>query len=165
MAISSLNPVMFRRVAGAFTTGVTVITVEREPGLVHGMTANSFTSVSLDPLLILVCVDHDARLLSYLKSQRRFGVSILREDQQSLSEYFAKTEQTPQEDARLDVRYTWTSSGIPLLDNTLAQLACNVVAEHPAGDHTIFIGEVESMESHDGEPLLFHRGQYRRLAP
>jgi len=165
MAISSLNPVMFRRVAGAFTTGVTVITVEREPGLVHGMTANSFTSVSLDPLLVLVCVDHDARLLSFLKSQRRFGVSILREDQQSLSEYFAKTEQTPQEDARLDVRYTWTSSGIPLLDNTLAQLACNVVAEHPAGDHTIFIGEVESMESHDGEPLLFHRGQYRRLAP
>ena len=165
MAISSLNPVMFRRVAGAFTTGVTVITVEREPGLVHGMTANSFTSVSLDPLLVLVCVDHDARLLSFLKSQRRFGVSILREGQQSLSEYFAKTEQTPQEDARLDVRYTWTSSGIPLLDNTLAQLACNVVAEHPAGDHTIFIGEVESMESHDGEPLLFHRGQYRRLAP
>ena len=165
MAISSLNPVMFRRVAGAFTTGVTVITVEREPGLVHGMTANSFTSVSLDPLLVLVCVDHDARLLSFLKSQRRFGVSILREDQQSLSEYFAKTEQTPEEDARLDVRYTWTSSGIPLLDNTLAQLACNVVAEHPAGDHTIFIGEVESMESHDGEPLLFHRGQYRRLAP
>ncbi len=165
MAISSLNPVLFRRVTGAFTTGVTVITVEREPGVVHGMTANSFTSVSLDPLLVLICVDHEARLLSFLKSQRRFGVSILREGQQSLSEYFAKTEQTAEEDARLGVRYTWTSSGIPLLDNTLAQLACNVVAEHPAGDHTIFIGEVESMESHDGEPLLFQRGQYRRLAP
>jgi flavin reductase (DIM6/NTAB) family NADH-FMN oxidoreductase RutF len=165
MAISSLNPVMFRRVMGAFTTGVTVITVEREPGLVHGMTANSFTSVSLDPLLVLVCVDHDARLLSFLKSQRRFGVSILRVGQQALSEYFAKAEQTPETDARLGIRYTWTSSGIPLLDNTLAQLACNVVGEHPAGDHTIFIGEVESMESLDGEPLLFHRGQYRRLAP
>ncbi|HWY07368.1 MAG TPA: flavin reductase family protein [Candidatus Acidoferrales bacterium] len=165
MAISSLNPVMFRRVTGAFTTGVTVITAERAPGLVHGMTANSFTSVSLDPLLILVCVDHDARLLSFLKSQRRFGVSILREDQQALSEYFAKAEQTPEEDARLGVRYMWTSSGVPLLGNTLAQLACNVVGEHPAGDHTIFIGEVESMECHDGEPLLFHRGQYRRLAP
>jgi len=165
MAISSLNPAMFRRVTGAFTTGVTVITVEREPGLVHGMTANSFTSVSLDPLLVLVCVDHDARLLSFLKSQRRFGVSILREGQQVLSEYFAKTEQTQEEDARLGIRYRWTSSGIPLLDNTLAQLACNVVGEHPAGDHTIFIGEVETMECHDGEPLLFHRGQYRRLAP
>jgi flavin reductase (DIM6/NTAB) family NADH-FMN oxidoreductase RutF len=165
MAISSLNPVTFRRVMGAFTTGVTVITVEREPGLVHGMTANSFTSVSLDPLLVLICVDHDARLLSFLKSQRRFGVSILREGQQALSEYFAKAEQTPEEDARLGVRYMWTSSGVPLLENTLAQLACNVVAEHPAGDHTIFIGEVETMECHEGEPLLFHHGQYRRLAP
>jgi flavin reductase (DIM6/NTAB) family NADH-FMN oxidoreductase RutF len=165
MAISSLNPVMFRRVAGAFTTGVTVITVEREPGLVHGMTANSFTSVSLDPLLVLVCVDHEARLLSFLKSQRRFGVSILREGQQALSEYFAKIEQTPEEHARLGIRYKWTPSGIPLLDGTLAEMACNVVGEHPAGDHTIFIGEVESMESHGGEPLLFHRGQYRRLAP
>jgi flavin reductase (DIM6/NTAB) family NADH-FMN oxidoreductase RutF len=165
MAISSLDPVTFRRVTGAFATGVTVITVEREPGLVHGMTANSFTSVSLDPLLVLVCVDHDARLLSFLKSQRRFGVSILREGQQALSEYFAKIEQTPEEHARLGIRYKWTSSGIPLLDDTLAELACNVVGEHPAGDHTIFIGEVESMECHDGEPLLFHRGQYRRLAP
>jgi flavin reductase (DIM6/NTAB) family NADH-FMN oxidoreductase RutF len=165
MAISSLNPVMFRRVAGAFTTGVTVITVEREPGLVHGMTANSFTSVSLDPLLVLVCVDHEARLLSFLKSQRRFGVSILREGQQALSEYFARPEQTPDADASMGIRYKWTPSGIPLLDGTLAELACNVVGEHLAGDHTIFIGEVESMECHDGEPLLFHRGQYRRLAP
>ena len=165
MAISSLDPVTFRRVTGTFATGVTVVTVEREPGVVHGMTANSFTSVSLDPLLVLVCVDHDARLLSFLKSQRRFGVSILREGQQALSEYFAKCELTPEADARLGIRYRWTSSGIPLLDGALAELACNVVGEHPAGDHTIFIGEVESMECHDGEPLLFHRGQYRRLAP
>lgn len=165
MAISSLDPVMFRRVTGAFATGVTVITVERDPGVVHGMTANSFTSVSLDPLLVLVCVDHDARLLSFLKSQRRFGVSILREEQQALSEHFAKCEQTPEADARLGIRYRWTSSGIPLLNDALAQLACNVVGEHPAGDHTIFIGEVESMECFDGQPLLFHRGRYRRLAP
>src|SRR5258707_7805347 len=165
MAISSLDPVTFRRVAGTFTTGVTVITVERDPGVVHGMTANSFTSVSLDPLLILVCVSHEARLLSFLKTQRRFGVNILREDQQALSEFFAKIEQTQEAHARLGIRDRWTASGIPLLEATLAQLACNVVAEHPAGDHTIFIGEVESMESHDGEPLLFHRGQYRRLSP
>jgi len=165
MAISSLDPVTFRRVAGTFATGVTVITVERDPGVVHGMTANSFTSVSLDPLLVLACISHEARLLSYLKSQRRFGVSVLREDQQALSEYFAKLDQTAEEHSRLGVRYRWSSSGIPLLHGTLAGLACNVVAEHPAGDHTIFIGEVESMESHEGEPLLFHRGQYRRLAP
>jgi len=165
MTISSLDPVAFRRVTGTFATGVTVITVERDPGVVHGMTANSFTSVSLDPLLVLVCVDHDARLLSFLKSQRRFGVSILRAGQQTLSEHFAKCDQTPEADAQIGIRYRWTSTGIPLLEGALAELACNVVGEHPAGDHTIFIGEVETMECHDGEPLLFHRGQYRRLAP
>ena len=90
MATTSLTPELFRRVMGNFATGVTVITVEREPGKVHGMTANSFTSVSLDPLLVLVCVDQNAQLFSFLKMQRRFGVNILRSDQQSISEHFAK---------------------------------------------------------------------------
>lgn len=165
MSTSTLNPALFRRVAGAFTTGVTIITVERGPGRVHGMTANSFTSVSLEPLLVLVCVSHDARLLSFLKTQRRFGVSILRQGQQALSEHFAKGEQTPEVEEQLGIRFQWTESGVPLLEGALAHLACNLVAEHPAGDHTIFLGEVESMACHDGEPLLFHRGQYRRLAP
>src|ERR1700752_5323216 len=119
MATSSPTPELFRRVLGTFATGVTVITAERAPGQVHGMTANSFASVSLDPLLVLVCVDQDARLLSYLKAQRRFGISILREDQQALSEYFAKLDQTAEEHARLGIRYRWTSSGIPVLEGTL----------------------------------------------
>jgi flavin reductase (DIM6/NTAB) family NADH-FMN oxidoreductase RutF len=161
---STLNSRVFRRVAGAFTTGVTVITVERGPGQVHGMTANSFTSVSLDPPLVLICVGHDARLLSFLKSQRRFGVSILRDGQQMLSEHFAKGEQTLEAEARLGIQFQWTPAGIPLLVGALAYLSCNVVAEHEAGDHTIFIGEVESMDYEEGEPLLYHRGHYRRLA-
>jgi flavin reductase (DIM6/NTAB) family NADH-FMN oxidoreductase RutF len=165
MSTQTLTPELFRRVAGAFTTGVTVITVEREPGIVHGMTANSFTSVSLEPLLVLVCVSHEARLLSFLKSQRRFGVSILRQEHQALSEHFAKGEQSPEAENRLGIRFLWTPSGVPLLDGALAHLSCNLVAEHPAGDHSIFLGEVESMAYHDGEPLLFHHGQYRRLAP
>ena len=165
MAAISHNSAMFRRVAGTFATGVTVVTVEREPGQVHGMTANSFTSVSLDPLLVSVCVDHDARLLSFLKAQRRFGVSILGVGQQELSQHFAKGEQTPEAEQRLGIRFVWTPDGVPLLEEALAHLACNVVAEYPAGDHTIFIGEVESMDCREGEPLLFHRGQYRRLAP
>jgi flavin reductase (DIM6/NTAB) family NADH-FMN oxidoreductase RutF len=165
MATSSLDPILFRRVAGAFTTGVTVITVEREPGLVHGMTANSFTSVSLDPLLVLVCVAHEAKLLSFIKSQHRFGVSILKQGQEILSEHFAKGEQTAEAEARLGIRFRWTPTGVPLLENALAHLSCNAVAEHLAGDHTIFVGEVESMDCQEGEPLLFHRGEYRRLAP
>jgi flavin reductase (DIM6/NTAB) family NADH-FMN oxidoreductase RutF len=163
MNSTTLTPQQFRRIVGHFATGITVITVEREPGQVHGMTANSFTSVSLDPLLILICVDHNARLLSYLKVQRRFGVSILRDMQQPTSEHFAKPLQDVAVTERLGIRFRWTESGIPLLEDALAHLACNVVGEHPAGDHTLFLGEVESMDAGQGDPLLYHMGKYRRL--
>ena len=163
MSTSILTPQQFRRVVGHFATGITVITVEREPGQVHGMTANSFTSVSLDPLLILICVDHNARLLSYLTVQRRFGVSILKETQQATSEHFAKPLQDEVATERLGIRFRWTDSGIPLLEEALAHLACNVVAEYPAGDHAIFLAEVESMSVSEGEPLLYHMGRYRKL--
>jgi flavin reductase (DIM6/NTAB) family NADH-FMN oxidoreductase RutF len=165
MTTSSPTPELCRRVLGTFATGVTVITAERAPGQVHGMTANSFASVSLDPLLVLVCVDQDARLLSYLKAQRRFGISILKDSQQHLSELFADPQQDPADYARLGVRFRWTDTGIPLLEDALAHLACNLIAQHMAGDHTIFIGEVESLDLRDGEPLLYYRGQYRRLQP
>jgi flavin reductase (DIM6/NTAB) family NADH-FMN oxidoreductase RutF len=163
MATTSLTPELFRRVMGNFATGVTVVTVEREPGKVHGMTANSFTSVSLDPLLVLVCVDQNAQLLSFLKMQRRFGVNILRSDQQALSEHFAKPHPPPEEERQLNVQFDWTDSGIPLLAGVLGQLACNVAAQYMAGDHTIFIGEVESMREGQGDPLLYHRRHYRQL--
>lgn len=164
MSTTSVSPELFRRVMGSFPTGIAVITVEREPGQVHGMTANSLASVSLDPLLILVCIDQNARLMSYLKSQRRFGVNILKDTQQQISQHFAKPQpDDPLEEARLGVRFQWTSTGIPLLEDALAHLACNVVAQYASGDHTIFVGEVESMELKDGEPLLYHRGKYHAL--
>lgn len=165
MAASTPTPELFRRVLGTFATGVTVITAERAPGAVHGMTANSFASVSLDPPLVLVCVDQNARLLSFLKTQRRFGLSILRDSQQRVSEFFAGPQQNSADCARLGIRFRWTESGIPLLEDALAHLACNVVAQYMAGDHTIFIGEVESLQTLGGEPLLYLRGQYRRLQP
>lgn len=140
-----------------------MITAEREPGKVHGMTANSFTSVSLDPFLILVCVDQKAHLLGYLKAQRRFGVSILKNTQQPLAEFFAQPEQDPAEEARLGMRFQWTPSGVPLLEDALAHLTCNVAAQYMSGDHTIFVGEVQSLDLHEGEPLVHHRGKYRRL--
>ena len=154
---------LFRRVMGHFATGITVITVEREPGQVHGMTANSFNSVSLEPPLVSVCVDEDSLLLSFLKTQRRFGVSILNDTQQALSEHFATGEQGPEADARLGICYRWTDSRIPVLEDALAHLICNVVAEYPAGDHTLFLGEVESADLGDGRPLLYYSGQYRTL--
>src|SRR5260370_9559695 len=89
MPTSSLSSFEFRKAMGHFTTGVTVLTVEREPDKVHGMTANSFTSVSLDPMLILVCVDQRAKLLPFLKKKKSYGVSVLKAGQQAISDYFA----------------------------------------------------------------------------
>jgi len=142
-----------------------VLTVERAPRQVHGMTANSVTSVSLDPLLLLICVDQRAHFLPMVKDKKRFGVNILKEDQQAISKYFAQTEEKPEVEAQLGIRYRWTESGIPLLEDALVHVACNVIASYIAGDHTIFLGEVESAEVFDGEPLLYFRGAYRRIAP
>jgi flavin reductase (DIM6/NTAB) family NADH-FMN oxidoreductase RutF len=128
------------------------------------MTANSFTSVSLDPLLILICVSQNAQLLPMVKKQKRFGVNILKDNQRAISEYFARTEESAEIEKRLGIRYRWTETGIPLLEDALVHLGCNVVASHVAGDHTIFIAEVESVEVYEGEPLLYLRGNYRPVA-
>lgn len=163
MAAGKLTPLDFRLALAQFATGVTVVTVESEPGLVHGMTANSFTSVSLEPLLILVCVEERAKLLALLQQKRRFGVSILKDSQQSVSEFFARKDQPLDAESRLGISYHWTPSGIPLVDNTLCHIACLLVDAHVAGDHTICLGEVESAEVFPGDPLLFFRGEYRKI--
>ena len=141
-----------------------MITVERGPRQVHGMTANSFTSVSLDPLLILICVDENAKLLPLVRRQKRFGVNILKENQQAISEYFAQPEESEDIEKSLGIRFRWTESGIPLLEEALTHLTCEVVSSYVAGDHTIFIAEVISVEVYDGEPLLYFRGDYRKIA-
>lgn len=165
MKSSLLNSAVFRQALGRFATGVTVVTAERAPGEVHGMTANSFTSVSLEPLLILVCVDEDARMLPVLKKTQRFGVSVLKDTQRAISEFFAQPEQDPEVERALGIRFEWPAEGTPVLADTLVQLTCTVVASHPAGDHTIFLAEVESAEVFEGEPLLFFRGAYRIISP
>jgi flavin reductase (DIM6/NTAB) family NADH-FMN oxidoreductase RutF len=154
----------FRKALGHFATGITVVTVERAPGLVRGMTANSFTSVSLDPRLILVCVDKSAKILPLLESNKRFGVSVLKEGHEAISEYFAKGVQSAEAEQRLSIHYRWTPNGIPVLENALLQLSCEVVASYLAGDHTIFIGEVAGAEIHEGKPLLYFGGEYRHMA-
>lgn len=164
MRIPSLTALEFRRALGHFATGVTVITVEREPGKIHGMTASSFTSVSLHPTLILVCVDHRAKMLPLLHKRRNFGISVLKAGQEAISDYFACGELSAEAEERLSIRYRWLPSGIPILENALLNLSCKVVASHLSGDHTIFVGEVEGAEIHEGEPLLFYRGGYHKIA-
>jgi len=167
MSSAPLTSLNFRRALSQFATGVTVITVECAPRRVHGMTANSFTSVSLEPPLISVCVDERAHLLPMIKERRVFGVNVLKENQQNLSEFFARPEQDQEEhereEARLQVSFDWTRERIPLLNNVLCQVACSLYAAHVAGDHTIVVGEVLSARLYSGDPLIFFRGDYTRL--
>ena len=108
------------------------------------MTANSFASVSLDPPLISVCVDEKARILPLLRERQRFGVNVLKRDQQLLSEYFAGLDQSVAAQERMGLRFRWTEQGIPMLENVLCQFSCRFSGQHVAGDHTIVIAEVES---------------------
>jgi flavin reductase (DIM6/NTAB) family NADH-FMN oxidoreductase RutF len=155
-----LNANDFRKAMGSFATGVTVITVDQE-GEVHGMTANAFTAVSLDPVLVLVCVDHQARTHAHLQARKRFGVNVLRRDQQAISEYYAGPAETHQHAEAAGARFDRTAQGTTVLQGALAYLECRLHSAQPAGDHTIFIAEVEHVEARGGEPLLYFRSQYR----
>lgn len=153
----------FRKAMGSFATGVTVITVDYE-GEVHGMTANAFTSVSLDPLLVLVCVDHRARTHTHLHAKKRFGVNVLAENQQAISEYYALPTPTHQHaEQETGARFDRTQHGTPVLHGALAYLECRLHTAQDAGDHTIFIAEVEDVVVRAGDPLLYFRGAYRQI--
>jgi len=153
----------FRKAMGSFATGVTVITVDHE-GAVHGMTANAFTSVSLDPLLVLVCVDHRARTHAHLHARKRFGVNVLAENQRAISEYYARSGGTHERaEQEAGARFDRTAHGTPVLHGALAYLECRLHTAQDAGDHTIFIAEVEDVVVRDGDPLLYFRGNYRKI--
>jgi flavin reductase (DIM6/NTAB) family NADH-FMN oxidoreductase RutF len=157
----SLNAPEFRRAMGCFATGVTIITVDLD-GEVHGMTANAFASVSLDPPLVLVCVDHAARTHAHLHSRKRFGVNVLAVEQRAVSEYYAQPVEE-QVGVQAVARFDRTSQGTPVLQGALTYLECRLQSAHDAGDHTIFIAEVEDLMVRPGEPLLFFRSKYRRM--
>jgi len=146
----------FRDVVGAFPTGVTVVTA---PGPA-GLTTNAFSSVSLDPPLVLVCFDNGSRTLRAVRTARRFAVNVLRAGQEELAAVFASKRVADEKFAA--VTHT-VEHGVPVLDDALAWLACEVVELVDAGDHTIGIGRVRALEVLDGEPLLFFRGAYRSL--
>ena len=107
------------------------------------MTANAFCSVSLHPPLVLVCVDHLAETYLHLRDRGQFGVSVLKQEQEALSEFFADPERNPDAAYRLGIEFRPMKSGIPVLKDALANLDCVTVGAHSAGDHTIFVGEVE----------------------
>jgi flavin reductase (DIM6/NTAB) family NADH-FMN oxidoreductase RutF len=148
---------------GCFATGVTIITVDLE-GEVHGMTANAFASVSLDPMLVLVCVDHTTRTHAHLHAKKRFGINVLCQGQKAISEYYARPERTHENAvAEAGARFERTKHGTPVLQGSLAYLECRLDLAQVAGDHTIFIAEVEDVVVREGQPLLFFRGKYRKV--
>ena len=155
-----VDPVRFRHVMGHFATGVTVITT-RHDGRLHGMTANSVTSVSLEPLLILVCLTRGARTALAIQNAERFAVNILGEHQEEVSRRFAR----PGQDHFEGLEIVAGPHGLPFLPDCLAYLACKVTDMVQAGDHDIVIAEVDHCEAspNGGNPLLFFQGGYQRL--
>jgi flavin reductase (DIM6/NTAB) family NADH-FMN oxidoreductase RutF len=130
---------------GRFATGVTIVTVDLD-GEVHGMTANAFASVSLDPMLVLVCVDHATRTHAHLHARKRFGINVLCETQRAISEYYARPERTHEHaEVEAGALFDRTKHGTPMLHGALAYLECRLHSAQVAGDHTIFIAEVEDV--------------------
>jgi len=152
----------FRRAMAAFATGVTVVTVD-DNGRVHGMTANAFTSVSLEPQLVLVCVDHKAQTHAHLTARKRFGINVLSEKQSAVSEHYADPERNPATAERSGARFDRTAHGTPVLHGALAYFECRLQDARDAGDHTIFIAEVEDVVVVEGNPLRFFRSDYHSI--
>ena len=154
-----VTPDQFRQVMGNLATGITVVTTRDANGKPYGLTVNSFTSVSLNPTLVLVCLDNKLSGLQFFKDSKHFGVSILSEHQEDHSRMFAKKDSD-----RPPNIYFEGQLGMPLLRNSMAIMECEVIAKHPAGDHTIFVGQVEHAEVLEAaNPLLYFRGKYQHL--
>jgi flavin reductase (DIM6/NTAB) family NADH-FMN oxidoreductase RutF len=151
--------VALRRTLGMFATGVTIITT-RVGEQVHGMTANAFMSVSLDPPLVLISVDRRTKMCGLLHEGSTYGVSVLCETQSTLSDQFAG--RTSAEEGSAEPRFDLIHD-TPLVGGALAGFVSKVVRSYWGGDHSLFLGRVEYAHTGEGAPLLFHGGRYERL--
>ena len=160
----SFDPRELRRALGAFATGVTVITT-RGPDHCCGMTANAFSSLSLDPPLVLVCVRRSSELRRAIAANGAFAVNILSADQEPLSRYFASPQRPRGPAAFRDVGWRPSGSGSPILDGCAGHLDCRLRSVQLAGDHVIVIGAVTDLGVREGRsPLLFVHGRYATVA-
>lgn len=149
----------FRDISGSFATGVTIITTKNEEGVPVGMTANSFTSLSLDPPLVLINVDKKSSLYSAFIQAESFAVNILSSSQEELSRRFS----TRNIDRFEGVGFEEDATGAPILPNVIGYFDCEKVQQYDGGDHVIIIGKTKSGEVREGEPLLFFKGKYRNI--
>ncbi|MGP8246285.1 MAG: flavin reductase family protein [Bryobacteraceae bacterium] len=157
---ASVSSDLFRQACGRFPNGVTIATVTDSGGAPHGLTVSSFSSLSLDPPLVLICLGHAVTVIDRFRAAGYFGLSVLAENQQSISERFAR---------RGHNRFTgvpWHSGefGVPLIDGCLAAMECAVDRRVSAGDHDILIGRMLRAHVSEGRPLVHWAGNYRKLA-
>jgi flavin reductase (DIM6/NTAB) family NADH-FMN oxidoreductase RutF len=161
--VSEFTSKDFRSAVGSFATGVTVVTTRGEEHA-YGMTANAFSSVSLDPPLVLVCVISQSEGSEHIRRNGCFAVNVLKADQEPLSRYFASRERPRGRDAFGEVPHRVAASGSPVLEGAIGYLDCRLHTRHDAGDHEIFIGEVLELGFADeATPLLFHGGGYKLI--
>jgi len=156
-----MNSQELRRVMGHFATGVTVITTKDKNGTPFGLTANGFTSVSLSPPLVLVCVDKAAQCYSCFEQSKIFAVNVLSEEQEEISRRFA----TKGIEKFTGIKWHQGETGVALLDGAIGFIECKVVHGYEGGDHTIYVGEVTNATASEGQPLLFFKGKYHRFLP
>lgn len=157
----AIDDAQFKLAMSHFASGVTVVTTEHE-GTLYGMTVASFASLSLNPPLVLICIEKNVKSHDAIASSGRFGVNILSAGQGEVSGRFASKKI---EDRFAGVRHrAGPELGVPLLDGAICAIECRVHAQHPGGDHSIFVGEVMSVHTGEGEPLVYFRSGYRALA-
>jgi flavin reductase (DIM6/NTAB) family NADH-FMN oxidoreductase RutF len=154
-----IDPSTFRATLGRFASGITVITARDAEGRDVGMTVSAFTSLSLDPPLVLISIDNGASVAPALEQCEYFGINVLSEEQEPLSRRFSGKDI----DRFEGVAYHRGQHEVALLDGALANLECRVHARYPGGDHTILVGAVEATAVREGHPLLYYRGGYARL--
>jgi flavin reductase (DIM6/NTAB) family NADH-FMN oxidoreductase RutF len=149
----------FRAVLGRFSSGVTVVTLVDAEGIDCGMTVSAFCSVSLDPPLVLICVDHAASIHASMSEAEDFTVNILSEGQEALARRFAD----PESDRFDGIGFTRGGNGTAILGDVLGYVQCKVATRYSTGDHDVIIGEVEEASASEGRPLLYYRGGYAQL--
>jgi flavin reductase (DIM6/NTAB) family NADH-FMN oxidoreductase RutF len=157
---AALTSEEFRRACSRFATGVTIASVTDAAGTPHGLTVSSFTSVSLAPPLVLVCIGHQVTMIESFRAATHFGISVLSERQQDLSESFARKGH----DRFNGVRWYRGRSGVPLLEGALAAIECRVYQRFLSGDHDILVGLMLHAEVAEGDPLIYFASRYRGLA-
>ena len=153
----TVSPEQLRKAMAMFATGVTVVTTAPDDGHIHGMTANAFASVRLDPPLVLVSIARQRNTHIHIERGGRFGVNILGRNQEAVARYFAQADKPPGEEPKNLWRLN--EGGSPRMEEALVFLECSVTDSHSYGDHTISIAEVEKVETQPGCPLLFYEGQ------